>query len=302
MPCQLKHWIAAARPKTLIGSMAPVLLATAFAYSESKMQILPALLAWGFALLAQVAANWINDLSDAKRGADHAGRIGPERMVASGHIPAPMMKKAIAVLLVLTFLLGCGLIPFGGPKLIVVGLASLLAAYLYSDGPFPLAYYGLGDVVDIIFFGFVATVGAYYVQTQSLTGPIWWVALGIGSIINNLLIINNARDLESDRMANKKTIAVRFGRKFCFFLYRLSGLIGLMVGPILWMKYNYPVVVCLPIILYPLLWQAQIHFLKAQTPADWHKLFGMTVRLMALYTALMGIGLILSVYLPQTFR
>lgn len=291
---QLHDWIQAIRPKTLIGGTAPVLLATAFAYSEGKMQVVPALIAWGFALLAQTAANLMNDLADAKRGADHAGRIGPERMVSSGRISPQKMKQAIGVTVLLAFLLGCTLIPFAGPKLIFVGVASLLAAYLYSDGPFPLAYYGLGDVIDLIFFGFVATVGTYYVQTQSLSGPIWWIALGIGCIINNLLIVNNARDLESDQIVNKKTIAVRFGRKFCFFLYRLSGLIGIMVGPILWMKYQFPLTVCLPVILYPLLWQAQMYFLKAQTHEDWAKLFGCTVRFMALYAIMMTLGLVLS--------
>lgn len=299
---RLNDWIQAIRPKTLAGGTAPVFLATAFAYAEGKMQIVPALIAWGFALLAQIAANLMNDLADAKRGADHSGRIGPERTVSSGRITPGEMKKAIRITVIVAFLLGCTLIPFAGPKLIFVGVASLLGAYLYSDGPFPLAYYGLGDLIDLIFFGFVATVGTYYVQTQSLSGPIWWVALGIGCVINNLLIANNARDLESDQLVNKKTIAVRFGRKFCFFLYRLSGLIGIMVGPILWMKYDFPLVVCLPLVLYPLLWQAQMHFLRARTREDWAKLFGYTVRFMALYALMLGVGLILTVHFPETFR
>lgn len=297
MTFQWQPWVAAARPKTLLAGTAPVLLATALAYAQGQAQWIPALLAWGFAILAQIGANWVNDLADAEKGADHAGRIGPQRMVASGRITPQAMRKAVGGIFTLAFMVGCGLIPFGGLPLIGVGLASFLAAYLYSSGPFPLAYLGLGDVLDIIFFGFVATVGAYYVQTGQTSGPIWLVALGIGCVINNILVVNNARDRESDALVNKKTVAVRFGRGFCFFLYRTSSLIGLMVGPFLWMSGRFSAVVCLPCLLYPMLWKAQSAFLRAQSASDWGKVFGLTVKFMALYALLLSIGLVLTRFL-----
>ncbi|MFP4157899.1 MAG: 1,4-dihydroxy-2-naphthoate octaprenyltransferase, partial [Opitutales bacterium] len=158
-------WLSATRPKTLPAAVCPVLVGSSLAYESGSFAWVPALLCLGFALLIQVGTNFANDYLDGIKGTDTKERIGPQRAVANGWIEAVVMRRAAIAVLAAAFCLGLGLIPFGGWWLLVVGIASVVCAWLYTGGPYPLAYHGLGDVFVVLFFGFVAVGCTYFVQS-----------------------------------------------------------------------------------------------------------------------------------------
>ena len=217
-----KHWVLAARPRTLPAAVTPVVVGSAVAYAEAAFAWLPALLCLVFALLIQIAANFANDYFDAKSGADNAERVGPTRAVAAGLISPRAMWRGTVATLAAAFLVGCGLIPFGGWWLIAVGILSILCALAYTGGPYPLGYHGWGDVFVILFFGLVAVVFTHYVQAGQVSAAAGWLGLGCGLVIDNLLVVNNVRDEATDRAAGKRTVVVRFGRGFGLWLYRMN--------------------------------------------------------------------------------
>lgn len=221
---QAKIWIQAARPKTLVAAFIPVAVGTAIALRHESFQAIPAALCLGFAFLIQIGTNFANDYFDFKKGADTDRRMGPARAVASGVVKPRTMLLATIVILVLAFVIGLCLLPYGGTLLLVVGIASLVCAIAYTGGPFPLAYLGLGDVFVVAFFGLVAVGFTQFVQTGIFPREAWLAGLGVGLAINNLLVVNNYRDMEEDAQNGKKTLAVRFGRKFSLWQYGLQSL------------------------------------------------------------------------------
>ncbi len=222
----LAAWVLAARPRTLPAAVVPVLVGTALAISEGRGAILPAMLCLLFALLVQIATNFANDYFDAKKGADTPERLGPTRAVAAGLISAPAMWRATLTTLALALLVGCGLIPFGGWWLLAVGVASLICAVAYTGGPYPLGYHGWGDVFVVLFFGLIAVGVTYYVQAGGWSATAFHLGLGVGLMINNLLVVNNHRDAPLDAKVGKKTVVVRFGRPFGEALFASSYLIA----------------------------------------------------------------------------
>ena len=215
-------WLSATRPKTLSAAVCPVLVGSSLAHEAGSFVWVPALICLFFALLIQVGTNFANDYLDGIRGSDTQARIGPRRAVASGWVEAVTMRRTAIGLLVVAFCLGLGLIPFGGWSLLWVGIASVACAWLYTGGPYPLAYNGLGDVFVVIFFGFVAVGCTYFVQAGSVSAPVLWAGLACGLLINNILVINNYRDREEDRQSGKKTLAVVFGGQFAVWQFRLT--------------------------------------------------------------------------------
>lgn len=215
-------WLEATRPKTLSAAVCPVLVGTSLAFNAGRFDWKPALICLFFALLVQIGTNFANDYLDGIRGSDTEQRLGPQRAVASGLVSAERMKfVAIAVLLV-AFIMGLALIPFGGWWLLVVGIASVLCAWCYTGGPYPLAYNGLGDIFVVFFFGFVAVGCTYFVQAGSINADVLWAGLACGLLVNNILVINNYRDVDEDLISGKKTLAVRFGRGFAEWQFRLT--------------------------------------------------------------------------------
>ncbi|HKK19601.1 MAG TPA: 1,4-dihydroxy-2-naphthoate polyprenyltransferase [Opitutales bacterium] len=219
---QAQIWLEATRPKTLPAAVCPVMVGSALAYEAGAFDWRPALLCLGFALLVQIGTNFANDYLDGVRGSDTEKRLGPQRAVASGWVPAARMKLAAVAVLLVAFTMGLALIPFGGWWLLAVGIASVLCAWLYTGGPYPLAYNGLGDLFVIVFFGFIAVGVTYYVQAGSLNSAVLWSGLVCGLLVNNILVVNNYRDIDEDRISGKKTLAVRFGRNFAMWQYRLT--------------------------------------------------------------------------------
>ena len=177
-----------------------------------------------FAFLMQIDANFINDLFDFLKGTDREDRLGPERACAQGWISPKAMKAGIGVTTVLAGITGLTLLNFGGWELIPVGIACMVFAFLYTAGPYPLAYHGWGDVLVLIFFGFVPVGCTYYVMAHGWNTSVTIASIACGLIIDTLLMINNFRDREQDAVSGKKTIVVRLGARAGLILYFLLGL------------------------------------------------------------------------------
>lgn len=212
-------WLEATRPKTLPAAATPVFIGTALAHQDMVFDWRPAVLCLVFALLVQVGTNFANDYLDGVKGSDTKDRLGPRRAVASGLIPASLMKRVAIGILVLAFCLGLGLVAFGGWALILIGLASVVCAWLYTGGPYPLAYNGLGDLFVVLFFGLIAVSFTYYVQAGAFSLDSLTMGFACGLLVNNLLVINNLRDVEEDRASRKRTLVVILGRRFALRQY-----------------------------------------------------------------------------------
>jgi 1,4-dihydroxy-2-naphthoate polyprenyltransferase len=212
-------WLMAARPRTLPAAVAPVLVGTALALYDDEFHALAFLAALFGSILIQVGTNLSNDYSDARRGADTEDRLGPVRVTAGGLVPPRQVLVATYVTFALSVLVGMYLVYVAGPELLLVGAASILAGVLYTGGPRPYGYEGLGEVFVFTFFGIVAVTGTYYVQAESLPGEAFLLAIPVGLLAAAILVVNNVRDLETDRRAGKRTLAVRLGRDRTRVLY-----------------------------------------------------------------------------------
>jgi len=208
-------WLLAARPKTLSASVVPVLVGTALAHPVLHWPSFACAL-FG-AVFIQIGTNLVNDAIDFRRGADTAARLGPLRVTQAGLLTANTVLLGATLCFTLAALCGIPLIVRGGWPIVIVGITSIVAAYAYTGGPYPLAYHGLGELFVIIFFGFVAVVGSYYVQRLTTERSAWIAGLAVGCLAVTLLAVNNLRDIEVDRASTKRTLAVRFGERFALF-------------------------------------------------------------------------------------
>lgn len=213
-PGSLGAWLLAARPKTLAAALVPVMVGSACALHAGGFRAGAALAALLGAMCLQVATNLANDVFDYELGADTAERIGPPRAAERGLLRPGALRGALMSCLALA--LGCGLylVQVAGPLVVVIGLCSMVAAVAYTAGPYPLAYRGLGDAFVLLFFGFVAVTGTALVQLGSVPALAWWSGAGVGAIATVLLAVNNVRDRATDEAAGKRTLVVRFGRRF----------------------------------------------------------------------------------------
>lgn len=244
-------WIAAIRPKTLPAGILPVMVGSAAAYHDNGFALIPALIALVCAVLIQILTNFINEIYDFRKGADTEERLGPLRTVANGIISESMMMKASILVASVTFVLGLWLVWISGWAILVIGLLSLLMAWAYTGGPYPLAYKGLGEIFVILFFGIAAVMGTYYAQMGDWSFDTMLLALSIGLLSSNLLSINNIRDIETDIKAQKRTIATRIGRKNAETVLRLQTLLSYVFPIILFVRgYSYPIF--LPLLTLPL--------------------------------------------------
>ncbi|OUM97710.1 MAG: 1,4-dihydroxy-2-naphthoate polyprenyltransferase [Firmicutes bacterium ZCTH02-B6] len=208
----MQVWILAARVPTLPAAVVPVLVGSATAWKAAGVfhpgAFLAALVA---SLLIQIGTNLANDLFDFKRGADTEARTGPVRVTHAGLLTPTQVARGTAVCFGLAFLVGLYLVYRGGWPVLAVGVASIAAGMLYTAGPWPLAYHGLGDVFAFLFFGVVAVVGTHYVHALSLAPLAWAASLPVGFLVTAILVVNNLRDIPTDRAAGKRTLAVRLG-------------------------------------------------------------------------------------------
>ena len=212
-----EQWIAGARPKTLPAAIAPVLVGTAFAgYNATVLHTLLALIV---ALALQVGVNYANDYSDGIKGTD-ADRVGPMRLVGSGAATPGSVKKAAFISFAIAAIAGLILASRTSWLLVLLGAICILAAWTYTGGPKPYGYQALGEVSVFIFFGVVATVGTYYVQTESISREVLLASFAMGALACAILVLNNLRDLENDKSVDKKTLAVVMGDQGTRDLYK----------------------------------------------------------------------------------
>jgi 1,4-dihydroxy-2-naphthoate octaprenyltransferase len=215
----MRRWILAARPPTLWAAVAPVLVGAATAVADDVFRIGPFGAVLAAALAIQIGVNFANDVADAATGADTEARIGPSRAVASGMITPAEMWRAIAVVFGAAGLIGVYLIAEGGPVILFIGIASMVAALGYTNGPVPYGYRGLGELFVFVFFGLVATVGTRWVFDRSAPVEAWVGGVVMGLLATAILVANNVRDVDTDRDAGKRTLVVVLGRTFGRWLY-----------------------------------------------------------------------------------
>jgi len=250
-PGRFRRWIMAIRPATLPAAVTPVLVGTAAAYAAGGFRPGPALAALLGALLLQVGANLANDLFDYEKGADTEHRLGPTRVVQSGLLPAAAVRRATALTFFLALLVGVYLVWVAGWIIVTIGLLSIAAAIAYTGGPYPLGYNGLGDIAVFIFFGLVAVCGTAYVQVGAVPALAWIAAVPVGTLVTAILVVNNVRDIETDGVAGKRTLAVRFGRRAVVAEYALLLAAAYAVPPFLFLTDRLSAWVLLPLLTVP---------------------------------------------------
>jgi len=242
----------AARPRTLPAAVAPVLVGTALGARDGDLHVPGFLAALAGAVLIQVGTNLSNDYSDARRGADTEDRLGPVRVTAGGLVPPRQVLVATYVSFALAIAVGAYLVTVAGWELLLVGAASILAGVLYTGGPRPYGYEGLGELFVFAFFGVVAVTGSYFVQREALPWEAFALAVPVGLLAAAILMVNNVRDLETDRRAGKRTLAVRIGRRRARVLYGATVLGAHVAVPVIVAAGSLDAWILLPTITFPL--------------------------------------------------
>ena len=286
-------WVLAARPRTLPAAIAPVVLGSAMAIADKTFVWLPAAAAFMVALLLQIGVNLANDYFDYQKGIDTADRLGPLRVTQSGLIPATQVKAGMMMTFILSMIPGFYLLAVGGLPVLIIGLACFCAALAYSGGPFPLASHGLGDLFVFIFFGLVAVCGTYYVQALRLTPMVWLMGAIEGLLITAILVVNNLRDIESDRKTGKRTLAVIIGVRGSTieYVFLLGG--AYIIPIILWLSDRMSAWVLLPLISVPMaVWLMRLIWKNPDGPIL-NQALAKTAKLALVYSLLLAIGLIL---------
>jgi len=289
---KIESWILASRPKTLLAAVIPVMVGSALAVSQNHFIFVYSLIALLCSILIQVGTNFTNDLYDHYKGADSKDRKGPERALSSGLISPLEMKIAIVLVFGLAFLFGLYLVYSVGIIILIIGVLSITAGLAYTAGPYPLAYNGLGDVFVFAFFGIVGTAGTYYLHLQEFTLLSLLISLPVGALITNILVINNYRDIDEDREANKNTLVVKLGKRFARFQIISSIIISYLILFILFSQYNFNYWIFLPLSTIPLAY-IQIKMLHNFKGMQLNKTLELSAKYAALFGLLFSVGIIL---------
>lgn len=289
-----KIWLYAARPQTLPAAFIPVLLGMSTAWFHEVIHIPASLTALFCAVAIQVGTNFANDYFDFIKGADSEDRIGFERATASGKVKPESMLKATKITMLVAFVAGLYLVWIGGWVILLIGVLSLLFGILYTGGPFPLGYNGLGDVFVFIFFGFAAVMGTYYLNTLQWSVIAFWVSVPAGALCVNILVINNLRDIEQDRASGKRTLGVLFGERVLKFEYLLMIISAYAVIPILYINYNFNEAIFLPLLGLPfaLMLLKSVWFIIEKQLLN--SVLERTAQFMVLFGLLLSIGIVVQ--------
>lgn len=231
---RLQIWLLAARPKTLPAAATPVIMAGAMALADGVFHLQSFLAALLGGLLIQIGTNYANDLFDFQKAVDTGERLGPLRITQAGLVTAAQMRTATISVFALAFVVGIYLVMRGGLPIVIIGLTSILFGVLYTAGPYPLGYIGLGELFVLVFFGFVPLAGTYYVMALKTNTEVILSGLAPGLLSVAILVVNNLRDIDTDRIGGKRTLAVRFGRRFARIEYVVC-----VVAAILYPAFHY---------------------------------------------------------------
>ncbi len=295
-----RAWLLATRPKTLMAAVCPVAAGTALAAAHGGFHPGSALAALLGSVFIQIATNFANDYFDHARGSDRPDRKGPARAVASGWITPRSMGAATALMFALALAMMILLVLRAGWPLLVIGLVSVVCGVWYTAGKYALAYLGLGDLFVVVFFGPVAVGGTYYAQVLPSSLDSWWpvlvAGLGPGLIANGLLVVNNLRDIDEDRVSRKRTLAVRFGKTFsrweyiaCILLGSAAPVIAFMLRPD-----RMPYGVCVSAVAVLAATPAMRGILSGTSGAALNAYLGCTARTLMVFTLLFTLGALLS--------
>jgi len=290
---KIKIWVEAARPKTLAAAFVPVLIGASIAYQDQTLNWQVTIVALLCAFLIQIGTNFANDYFDFIKGSDTPDRIGFERATSAGHVTPKSMLNATIISMSLAFVFGLYLVWVGGFLVLAIGLLSLLFGILYTGGPFPLGYNGLGDVFVFIFFGIVAVMTTYYINALEWSLDSFWASLAVGALCTNILVVNNLRDVEQDAVSGKKTLGVLFGETTLKLEYTLMLFLAFSIPPHFLVQLNYSYWILLPFLLIPV---AVSHTNTIWKENDKRKLnphLEKTAKFMTLFGLLFAIGILL---------
>lgn len=285
-------WLLAIRPKTLPAAVGPIAVGSAVAVADGKFSLLPAFCCLLGAVLLQIGVNLANDYFDCKNNIDSKERLGPVRVTQSGLISPIDVKRGMIVCLFLAAMVFLYLALVGGWPIVLIGTASVLAALAYSGGPYPLASHGLGELFVFIFFGLVAVGGTYLVQAGQLTWMVLLAAIPPGLLITAIMVVNNLRDIDTDRKAGKKTLAVILGRSRTIAEYKLLLILSYLVPLAMISAGIATVMILLPMLTLPLAWLTTKR-ISHEKGASLNDLLALTAKLSLLYSLLFAVGLAL---------
>jgi 1,4-dihydroxy-2-naphthoate polyprenyltransferase len=293
-PSGVRIWLMAARVRTLPAAIAPVLVGTALAGYLHVFHPLRFVAALIGAMFIQIGTNLSNDYSDARRGADTEDRLGPVRVTAGGLVPPRQVLIATYLTFGVAVLAGVYLVVVAGWQLLLVGAASILAGVLYTGGPKPYGYEGLGEVFVFLFFGIVAVAGSFFVQVKHLDWEAFALAVPVGLIAAGLLVVNNVRDIETDRRAGKRTLAVRLGRARTRWLFAAMIYLAYLLAPVTWVFGPLAAWLFLPWLTLPLATHV-VRIVRNRTDGlSLNQALAQTGLLQLLFCALLAAGLLLS--------
>ena len=282
-------WLLAARPKTLPAAVAPVLIGVVMAYESGGFDLWAAAAALLGAILIQIGTNFANDYFDFKKGIDDGDRLGPMRVTQAGLVSPAAMKAATTIVFLLAILCGTYLVWRAGWPIVIIGSLAVLFGLMYTGGPFPLGYNGLGEIFVLVFFGPVAVAGTYYVQTLTFSEPAVLAGLAPGLMSVALLSVNNLRDIDGDRRAGKRTLAARFGRRFARIEYALAVILAAAIPVFMCFRYHDHHWAMLTVLMIPLAVPtiAKVYFSSGR---DLNPVLAATGQLLLTYSLLFAIG------------
>jgi len=301
----IQRWWLGIRPRTLPAAIAPVLVGWGIVIGtkSSSFKILPALVILFCSLLIQIGTNLVNDVVDFEKGIDTQERQGPTRVTQAGLLTPSQVRIGISITFGLAVVAGIYLFIIAGWPVLVIGAASILAGISYSTGPFPLAHNGLGDLFVLIFFGFVAVCGTVYVLCGSIPVIAWLSGFAVGGLTVNILVVNNIRDIETDRSAGRKTIPVVFGRLAAEIEYGIFFAVAFLMPEFLLLYHLSQIWILIPLVFLQYGFGVVRLMLSAKEGPMFNKALAKTSQLLLFFSILYAIGLaanaFYSVFSPQ---
>ncbi len=283
----------AARPKTLTAAYIPVIIGASLAYLQDSLNLLVSLIALLCATLIQIGTNFANDYYDYKKGSDRADRVGFKRMTAVGLIEPDKMKLAAYLTMFLAFLSGLYLVNVGGVTILAIGISSLVFGIMYTGGPFPLGYNGLGDIFVFVYFGIVATMTTYYLNTLEWSSTSFWASVIPGALSTNILVVNNLRDVAQDKLSGKKTLGVLLGEKALQWEYTLLLALALAIPPHFYFRLDASLCIFFPYLSIPLSLKLLAEIWSHQKKSTLNGTLEKTAAFMFVYGVLFTVGLLI---------
>jgi len=289
-----KIWVLAARPQTLAAAVVPVIAGGSLAWMHGTFHTAATLTALFCALVIQIGTNFANDYYDHVKGADREDRLGFTRATSAGLIEPGVMLRATILTMSIAFLAGLYLVWIGGWPILAIGLLSLLFGVLYTGGPWPLGYNGLGDLFVFLFFGQAAVMGTWYVNTLQWSLESFWISIPVGALCVNILVVNNLRDVEQDRISGKRTLGVLLGEAALKTEYLAMLILSYGTLLLLWIRYDYSAWAFLPLLTLPLAVARlrEIWFHKQKRTLN--RTLEKTAQFMVLFGLLLSIAIVLQ--------